>query len=304
MKYLVLFILLHSLVYADDIVSLFSNDETKVQIDTSNIPNDTSKENMEIWLKSVFGLQPYRENYILPFGYANKRYESKIPFVKYDNKEAEIQISLKLKVTDNLMGLNEKYFMSYTQHAFWQIYTYSAPFRESLYNPEGFVIFPVEDENSMFHLRSVKVAIAHKSNGQPNTEEVAITSPGTVTGNLSKSINYFYTTIRLQHTTLITDITFLAPFPGTDNLSDNPDLMDYLGYNEVKFTYFYNDHMFTLMGRGNIATGKGAVEATYSYPLRKDKSYLYMKIFSGYVESLIDYNKNITKFAIGFSFSR
>jgi len=79
--------------------------------------------------------------------------------------------------------------------------------------------------------------------------------------------------------------------------------MDYIGYGSVKFTYFYFEHMFTLMARGNLERGRGAIEATYSYPLQ-DQTNLYVKLFSGYEESLIDYNRNLTKFAIGFSFSR
>jgi len=276
-------------------------DATKSKINLEHIGNDRSKDSMQDWLDDDFGLKPYHANYILPFGIANKPYEAHLKdAVTYDSKEAEIQVSLKLQVMHDLFGLNEKYYLAYTHQAFWQIYIDSSPFRESLYNPEGFVVFPISDRKSMFHMRSLKIAVAHKSNGQPNTTDV----PEFNGFNLSKSINYFYGTLRLQHCTLITDLTVLVPFPGTANLSDNPDLMKYLGYTEAKFTYFYNEHMFTLMLRGNLDSFKGAVEATYSYPIRKHKSYLYMKLFSGYVESLIDYNKDITKFSIGVSFSR
>jgi len=276
-------------------------DGTKEKIKISNISNDRSKDNMTSWLNDDFGLKPYRANYILPFAIANKPYEDHLNNgIAFDRKEAELQISLKLQVAHNLLGLHEKYYLSYTQHAFWQIYIYSSPFRENLYNPEGFVVFPISDNKSIFQMRSLKFAIAHKSNGQPNTTDIAEFGGF----NISKSINYFYSTLRLQHKTLITDLTLMAPFPGSDNLSDNPDLMKYLGYTKVKFSYFYNENMFTFMLRGNLDTLKGAVEATYSYPIREHKSYLYVKFFSGYVESLIDYNKNITKFSIGVSFSR
>ncbi|WP_151900114.1 phospholipase A [Sulfurimonas hydrogeniphila] len=277
------------------------SDATKSKINIENITNDTSKENMQKWLDNSFGLRPYKANYLLPFGVANKKYiNHKLDIVPYDKFEAEIQVSLQLQVFKNIFGLGEKYSLAYTQQAFWQIYVTSSPFRENLYNPEGFVVFPISDKSSIFQMRSLKFAIAHKSNGQPNTEYI----PEFNGFNLSKSINYFYTTLRLQHSTLITDLTLLVPFPGSANLSDNPDLMKYLGYTKVKFTYFYKKHMFSLMARGNIDSMRGAVEATYSYPLRKDKSYLYIKLFSGYVESLIDYNKDITKLSIGFSFSR
>ncbi len=270
-------------------------------IDLDKVKSDSSKASMQNWLDDIFGLQPYKANYILPFGIADKPYISPLPdVVTYDKKEAEIQVSLKLEVAHNLLGFDAKYYLAYTQQAFWQIYIYSSPFRESLYNPEGFMVIPINDKGSIFQIRSLKVAIAHKSNGQPNTSDI----PEFNGFNLSKSINYFYSTLRLQHKSLITDLTLLLPFPGTDNLSDNPDLMKYLGYTKAKFTYFHNKNMFSLMLRGHIETLRGAAEATYSYPLRKDKSYFYMKFFSGYVESLIDYNHNITKLSIGVSFSR
>jgi len=292
----VLLIGVHNL-FADEVI----DDATKSKINMDSIKNNTSKDSMQDWLDDDFGLKPYHANYLLPFGIANKKYTSHLPdVVSYENKEAEIQVSLKLQVAHNLFGLDEKYYLAYTQQAFWQIYINSSPFRESLYNPEGFVVFPISDRESMFHMRSLKIAVAHKSNGQPNTTDI----PEFNGFNLSKSINYFYTTLRLQHETLITDLTLMAPFPGSSNLSDNPDLMKYLGYTKVKFSYFYNKNMYTLMVRGNIDGMRGAVEATYSYPIRKHKSYLYVKLFSGYVESLIDYNQNITKFSIGVSFSR
>jgi len=274
-------------------------DSAKSQIKIQNIKNDRSKENMQSWLNSDFGLKPYRPNYILPFGIADSKYISHKPTVDYKNIEAELQVSLKLQVARNLFGLKEKYYLSYTHRAFWQIYIESSPFRESIYNPEGFVIFPISDKRSGLNLRSFKFAIAHQSNGQPDTKEIPFFNGY----NLSKSINYFYGTLRLQNDTLLTDLTLLVPFPGSANLDDNPDIMKYLGYTQAKFTYFYNANMFTLMVRGNISSFKGAVEATYSYPFVHD-SYFYMKFFSGYMESLVDYNREVTKFSIGFSFSR
>jgi len=274
-------------------------DASKEQIKIEDISNERSRANMQKWLNGTFGLKPYKDNYLIPIGYATKEYPSHKPGIIYDNKEAELQVSLKLQILHNLFGLDERYYLSYTHHAFWQIYIESSPFRESIYNPEGFVVFPVSDRDSMFQMRSFKFAIAHMSNGQPNTTDIA----GFNGFNLSKSINYFYATARFQHGTLLTDFTLMAPFPGSANLSDNPDIMKYLGYTKIKFTYFLNDHMFSLMVRGNESSLKGAIEAKYSYPLYAD-TYLYAKIFHGYGESLVDYNREVTKFSIGFSFSR
>ena len=267
------------------------------------IETTESKKSMENWLSGIFGLQPYRTNYLLPYGYSNKVYKSYTPTDKYKRYEAELQVSLKMNVARDLFGLNELYYLSYTHTAFWQLYSDSSPFRETNYNPEAFVIFPVYDRNSDLHLRSIKFALAHKSNGQGNNKDVVYATPADNPGNRSRSINYLYSTLRFEHGTLLTDITAMWPFPESEDGNDNPDIMDYQGYTKIELTYFYNKNMFTLMGRGNPITGKGAVQGTYSYPLMND-TYLYFKAFSGYGESLIDYNNNLNKFSIGFSFSR
>lgn len=298
MKFFIIAVVFTTYVFAAD-NGINVLDESKSKIKIKNISNDTSKNNMEKWLNAEFGLQPYRTNYLLPFAIANRKYIAHSPGDNFTNLEAEIQVSLKLRVLSNLLTLDEKYYLSYTQHSFWQVYAQSSPFRESLYNPEAFVIFPISDEKSMLHMRSFKFAIAHKSNGQPNTTTIPVYNGF----NLSKSINYIYATLRLQHKTLITDLTLMTPYLGKSTLSDNPDIMKYIGYTKVKFTYFYNNNMFTLMLRGNIASQKGALEATYSYPVYRS-TYLYAKIFSGYMESMVDYNRYVSKFAIGFSFSR
>ncbi len=298
MKFFVILVVFATYIFAADNTQK-AVDESKSKIEIKNITNDKSKKSMEQWINAEFGLQPYRTNYLLPLAIANRTYQSHTPGEVFKDKEAEIQVSLKLRVASNLFDLHEKYYLSYTQHAFWQIYTQSAPFRESIYNPEAFVVFPISDKNSIFQMRSFKFAIAHESNGQPNTENNPIYNGF----NLSKSINYVYATLRLQHKTIISDWTFMTPYLGSSDLTDNPDIMKYMGYTKVKFSYFYGENMFTFMLRGNIASQKGAIEATYSYPLMHS-TYVYAKIFSGYMESLVDYNHYITKFAVGFSFSR
>ena len=267
-------------------------------VDIDDVKNLKTKSSMQKWLDHDFGLKPYKTNYLLPYGYADTPYTTNIPTLEYKNIEAELQVSLMLQVGYNLFGLKEKYYVSYTHQAFWQIYINSAPFRETTYNPEGFVIFPIEDKTSIFGLRSLKFTLAHKSNGQPDTSEVVFANNQSL-GNLSRSINYVKSTLRLQHDTLVTDISAWVPIASLD---DNPDIMDYMGYTSIKFTYFLDDNMFSIKTRGNISTSKGAIELTYSHPLIHNN--LYVKFFSGYMESLVDYNRKVTKLSIGFSFSR
>jgi len=290
MRYFLIFICFGIALYANN-VETFTTDDIK---------NKDEKNSMQSWLDSDFGLKPYKVNYILPYAARAGDYKSYVLTDEYKSVEAELQVSLKLSVGSDLFGLGEVYYLSYTHQAFWQLYAESAPFRETTYNPELFVVFPIYDD-SKFGMRSLKIAFAHRSNGQGSSEDVDFPDGCYNPGNRSRSVNYFYSTLRLQHKTLITDLTAWVPI--FSSMDDNPDLMDYTGYTSLKFSYFYNKSLITLMGRANITNGRGAVEATYSYPLVKNV-YLYTKLFSGYTESLIDYDNYITKFSIGFSFSR
>jgi len=263
--------------------------------EVQEIEDAEAKKAMQKWLNRDFGLKPHKVNYILPFAYREGAYKSYVPTDEYRNIEAELQVSLKLYLGTSLLGLDESYYLAYSHQAFWQIYAESSPFRETNYHPEGFVEFPIADKDSFLNMKSIKLGLAHTSNGQGSSSDLS--------KNRSRSLNYIYSEFAFQHETLLTEFTLMAPFPGTANDSDNPDIMDYLGYASVKLNYFVSKQMFTLMGRGNFTTGYGAVEATYSYPLIDD-AYFYVKVFSGYGESLIDYNNYITKSSVGFSFSR
>jgi phospholipase A1 len=301
LKYIFIIIFLYTALFSADTSSRKSQELEKYEI--SKIEDTEAKKGMQKWINRDFGLKPHKVNYILPYAYREGKYKSYVPTDEYRNIEAELQVSLKLYLGTGLLGLNESYYIAYSHQAFWQIYSESSPFRETNYNPEGFIEFPIFDKTSYLNMKSIKLGLAHTSNGQGSNTDVVYANPADNPGNRSRSLNYIYSELALQHETLLTEFRLISPFPGTADDIDNPDIMDYLGYMSVKVNYFKAKHMFTLMGRGNLTTGYGAVESTYSYPVLDD-AYLFMKIFSGYGESLIDYDNYITKFSVGFSFSR
>jgi phospholipase A1 len=213
-----------------------------------------------------------------------------------------------MNIGNNLFGLNESYNLSYSHTAFWQIYTQSSPFREINYNPEFFIDFPIDD-NSIFKFRSFRFAIAHISNGQGNIEKAnipdnlkTIEELEPYLKNRSRSVNYIYGTISMQYKSLILDTKLWIPYFGED-LSDNPDLIEYYGLLKFKGSYFYGKNLTTVTVGGNLLKGRGSLSATYSYPIY-DSLYFYTKFFTGYGESMIDYNNYVTKLSVGFSFSR
>ena len=257
-----------------------------------------------------FGLKTYQVNYLLPLGYREGSYDSYVASDKYKNIEAEMQLSFRLDFFQNLFGLDEMYSVAYTQRSFWQVYATSSPFRETNYQPELFVTFPTYMRK--VPLKAVMAGFAHQSNGQGNITEQDLTDVNLsgVTGispylrNRSRSWNYLWAGGFMQFGSIFTELKlwYRLPERGED---DNPDLIDYLGHGHIKLIFPYGKSMSTLMLRQNFMTGKGAQELTWSYPVASRESvFWYLKIFTGYGESLIDYNNYVTKFSVGFSFSR
>jgi phospholipase A1/A2 len=282
---------------------------------------DTDTPETKRLLKSVmdegfFGLQPYETNYLLPISYGKDkppRISSSSPVNDsfYDqNTEVEFQFSLKKQLSYNLFGFNEYINVAYTQKVWWQLYTDSGPFRETNYLPEFFVSVPTSQTvDDVTGLKAVKVGFLHESNGQE--------------GYRSRSWNRIYLTGLWQWKNLFLATRAWYRIPESeksdgyyDGLSsdpnesgdDNPDIEKYLGYGDIRIDYLYKNSHFGLLFRNNLrmnGDNKGAVELNYSHPITDSaNTFLYIKLFNGYGESLIDYNRNVTKAAIGFSFSR
>ena len=272
----------------------------KKVINLEKLKDEKAKKSLNDWVDEKFGLTPYRPNYLLPFGYTTHDYKEWTPTDgTYKNYEAELQVSLKLAFKKNLLGYGETWYGAYTQRSFWQLYIKSAPFRESNYNPELFVTFPMGSKE-YYGLKSITFGYAHVSNGQGNIDKTDNASWYPY-ANRSRSLNTLFAKATLQQGAFLFDLKLWVPI---SNLDDNPDILDYYGYGSIKALYFYKKNLFTLMGRLNPLKQKGALEFTYSYPGYLDGVYLFAKVFSGYGESLIDYNERLTKVSIGFAFSR
>jgi phospholipase A1 len=257
------------------------------------------------YLTSDFGLYAYKANYILPFSYASKKYlywDKDGAFSLHEKQyETEFQISLRKPVLFNLLGLDETLTLAYTQRVFWQIYSTSSPFRENNYEPEIYMTFPTSTNfDREYGLKGLRTGFLHQSNGQDGLQ--------------SRSWNRLYLSSIWQYKSLFTSfrVWYRIPEEKKDDPSDsygddNPDIEEYLGYGDITFTYIKNKGQFMLLLRNNfdIKENRGALELSYSYPLALAKdSFLYFKFFNGYGESLIDYDRHMTKAAFGFSFSR
>ena len=94
----------------------------------------------------------------------------------------------------------------------------------------------------------------------------------------------------------------MASWIGGD-MDDNPDITDYYGYGKLSALYRWRGNSFSASVRGNLGTGKGAVEAGWFSPPLFGPLRGYVQVFSGYGESLIDYNWNQTTIGAGIAIS-
>ncbi|TEY08790.1 phospholipase, partial [Campylobacter sp. US18a] len=68
------------------------------------------------------GISAYKMNYFLPLAYSFNSLEE-----NHNKSEAKFQLSIKKRLFENLLGLDEKYYIAYTQTSWWQIYEHSSP---------------------------------------------------------------------------------------------------------------------------------------------------------------------------------
>lgn len=300
------------------------------KLDT-NTP-ETKKLIDSLWKGNFFGLTPYHENYFLPLSIAKHRYprhyETLSPnassltpiqekYKNHTNTETEFQISFKKQLSYNFFGFHEFLIVAYTQTVWWQLYEKSSPFREMNYKPEIFLIHPSsEDIDEKYGLKGIKYGFLHDSNGQDGYHSRAWNRLHVTAlwqwGNLfmatriwyripekRKSNNYYY------GNGYKSDGTKTDP---NENGDDNPDIIHYMGYGDIHLNYLIGNHQITVMGRYNFGEGgsqRGAIKVNWTYPFFHSKNvFWYAKVFNGYGESLIDYNRCVTKASLGFSFSR
>ena len=232
----------------------------------------------------TFDIAPYKMNYLLPITYDN------VDHANRDNQETKFQVSFQKGLTDNLLGLNESFVVAYTQTSWWQTASDSSPFRESNYEPELFMIMPHFDTDSF--IKAYQLGIVHQSNGQG--------------GDKSRSWNRVYAKAFFQAGGLVISPRVWYRLPEDEATDDNPDIDDYLGYGDLELIYPWKKQTFKVLVRNNMRSSenKGAVQFDWTFPMWAENLFGYIQLYSGYSESLIDYNKRTDRIGIGFALSR
>jgi len=208
-----------------------------------------------------------------------------------DTVEMKYQISFKAKLWDGILGSPLKLWGGYTQSSRWQVFNaaQSRPFRETDYEPEVIVSWPLDHTGFGWRLRQVSLSLNHQSNGRAPP--------------LSRSWNRLIGEAGFEIGEWTVQLRPWVRLNEDAASDDNPDISDYAGRGEVLITTKLGKNVLALQLRHSLRGGDrshGAALLDWSYPLG-GALHLYVQWFTGYAESLIDYNHRQNKLGVGFS---
>jgi phospholipase A1/A2 len=250
-------------------------------------------------MREPFALLPHRPNFILPFTHHTRPKGSGAASGADQATETMFQTSFKFPLSRPLFGGTVWPFFAYTGRAWWQVFDNdrSSPFREYNHEPELLLGLPGSslDFLGWKHRLSV-LGFNHQSNGR--------TAPGSRSWNRITAEAFFdrgqqnWATLKVWHR--------LGEKPkdaaGASDGDDNPDITRYLGHFEMKFGHVYSSgSQISATLRHNFSRdGRGAFQLDWSIPTGYAPSIRwYVHAFSGYGDSLIDYNAKINRFGLG-----
>ncbi len=247
---------------------------------------------------SLFSPRAYRPVYLLPATLTdavNRRPGSPTPDHSVANDlelravESKYQISLKAKLGQDLLGSGVSLWGGYTQSSRWQVYNGAAsrPFRETNYEPELMLVWPLQGEVWGWRLGMGSVSLTHESNGRSLP--------------LSRSWNRLIGGLALERGEWTIELRPWLRIHEERADDDNPDIKNHIGRGELVLSRNWGEHALSLQLRHSLRGGersRGSAQLDWVFPL-SGALYGYFQAFSGQGESLVDYNHRQTKLGLG-----
>jgi phospholipase A1 len=240
--------------------------------------------------RETFTLTARQPNYLLV---SSMRSANQAPYEftgaseRLDDEEVKFQLAFQTKLADDLFGADADLWFGYTQVAFWQLFNgaISAPFRETNYAPEAYVSFMTGLDLAGLKLRAVNVGLVHQSNGRAEP--------------LSRSWNRVFADLQLTRGDFALSFKPWVRIKEDPQEDNNPDIGDYLGRYELRLLYHWRGQIFGAMLR-NVLDSEQRLnsELSWSFPIARRLRGL-VQWYSGYGESLVDYNFNIHRIGVG-----
>jgi len=215
----------------------------------------------------------------------------------YQSSEMRIHLSVRTKLAQNLFthglsGRQDSLWFGYSQVSAWQVFNrkLSRPFRSTDHEPELIYVYPLDQPlPGGWRWRYAGLGLVHQSNGQSLP--------------LSRSWNRVYLMggMELDDRWRFTARAWqrIRENAATD---DNPDIAHYIGRAELGL--WWTPDRQNSYGITARTFGRGSVRLEWSHALgdpAKSNLRLHTQLFSGYGDTLIDYNRRRTVFSIGLS---
>ncbi|WP_255437842.1 phospholipase A [Comamonas flocculans] len=219
--------------------------------------------------------------------------------VPYRRTEMRVQLSVRTKLAQGLLtqgrerALDSLWF-GYTQQSYWQLFSpaISRPFRNTDHEPELIYIHPVSAELPWgWRWRFGGIGLVHQSNGQSLP--------------LSRSWNRVYLMAGLERGQdwWLTARLWQRLHEASAN-DDNPHISDYVGRAELNLGWNLgaNDTLSLAARHSLRAQARGSLRLEWMHRIGDSSNLrLHTALFSGYGDSLLDYNRRRTVFSVGLS---
>jgi phospholipase A1 len=234
--------------------------------------------------RGIFNFRPHNVNYLMVTRTAHPNDEPYRPFrdisdlaTDLSHSELVFQLSFKTKLVENTFRKPVDIWFGYTQNSFWQAGNRkaSSPFRETNYQPEVMAVTPLDFNVLGMRARFLNLGLVHQSNGQASS--------------LSRSWNRVYAQVGLERGGWTVTGRVWKRINESASEDNNPNIIDYMGRGDLNVTYRNNGNDYSALIRRNFQTDRGAVQLSWAFPLAGHFKG-YVQYFSGYGQSMIDYD--------------
>jgi phospholipase A1/A2 len=250
-------------------------------------------------LNNPFVLLPHRPNYLMPVSYVSHQngvYQTEFNGLELDNVEAQFQISLKYIAVQKFMDPVLNLELAFTTKSWWQSYNsdISAPFRETVYEPEIMLTYNKPWEFFGMPFRHGYLSLNHQSNGKSS-------SLSRSWNRIIMGLSFNRKRIAWRLETWVRIPEEKKEMPTSPEGDDNPDIERYLGYGQLSGLIKLKDNQnFDVNIRNNLRSpNRGSIEFGWSYPLTK-RLRGYIQYFNGYGDALINYDSHAYRVGVGF----
>ena len=221
----------------------------------------------------------------------------------FQKHEARLQLSLRTKLAKGIFadspGAMDSLWFGYTQQSNWQVFNgdLSRPFRTTDHEPELMYVYPVNRAlGGGWTWRYAGLGLVHQSNGQSLP--------------LSRSWNRAYLMAGLElDRRFVLNAKVWKRFNEGAAKDDNPNISNYVGRGELNAAWNLNDtNMLSATLRSSFGhTTRGSARLEWFHTLGRNLAggpanlRFHTQLFTGYGDSLIDYNRKRTVLTVGFS---